>query len=59
MKNDNQFVQIFMLTAALAVGCLIAGCSNRETILDVNTPDSGVQVERNTDTGEISIDVID
>lgn len=32
------------------------GCDNKETIVDVNTPDGGVEVTRDRETGEIQID---
>ena len=43
--------------ATLFVGFAIIGCDNKETLLDVETPDGGVEVERSLDTGEITVDV--
>ena len=32
-----------------------AGCENKETILDVETPSGQVEVERNRDTGAVDV----
>lgn len=48
---------LLMMTAALATGFVLVGCDQKEKVVDVNTPDGGVEVERSTDTGAISIDV--
>ncbi|EMI46832.1 signal peptide protein [Rhodopirellula sp. SWK7] len=39
------------------MGLVIAGCDNKETVLDIDTPDGGVEVERDRDDGALSIDV--
>jgi hypothetical protein len=51
-----------LLTAAtlppilLALAVLFsAGCENKETLLDVETPEGQVEVERNLDTGEVDV----
>ena len=51
-----------LLTAAslppilLALSLLFsAGCENKETLLDVETPEGQVEVERNLDTGEVDV----
>lgn len=43
------------LLLTLAVTCT-AGCENKETILDAETPSGQVEVERDRDTGEIDVD---
>jgi hypothetical protein len=43
--------------AALAIGLLgAAGCSNKEKVLDVETPRGQVEVTRDRDTGEVNVD---
>jgi hypothetical protein len=33
-----------------------AGCENKETVLDLETPEGQVEVERDRDTGDLSVD---
>jgi hypothetical protein len=33
-----------------------AGCDNKETVLDVETPEGQVEVERDRDTGALGVD---
>ncbi|MCO8123208.1 hypothetical protein NHH03_15780 [Stieleria sp. TO1_6] len=45
------------LSSAVAMGWMVAGCDSKETLLDVETPSGGVQVEQDRNTGEVSVDV--
>jgi hypothetical protein len=36
-----------------------AGCDNKETILDADTPAGSVEIERDRDTGAIDVDATD
>jgi hypothetical protein len=42
-----------------AVFCLLLGtaCERKEKVLDIKTPDGGIEVERNKRTGEVDIKV--
>ncbi len=57
MNPVAETVYVFLITAAFATVLLLAGCDRRETILDVDTPDGGVSVERDIDDGSIRVDV--
>ena len=57
MYAAKDIVNTFLLTAAFAVGLMLFGCDRRETVLDVDTPNGGVSVERDIDDGSISVDV--
>jgi hypothetical protein len=57
MNPVTDAVYTFLLTAAFAAVLLLGGCDRKETILDVDTPDGGVSVERDVDDGSISVDV--
>ena len=59
MTHMNRIARSFMLIVAVAVGFTCVGCDNKETLMDVDTPDGGVEVERDRDDGSISIDVDD
>ena len=51
---------LFAPAGALALAAaLTVGCDNKETLLDVNTPGGGVEVERDRDTGAVDVDVHD
>lgn len=46
-----------MLTLALpATVFTLSGCDDKETVLDVETPEGDLEVERDVDTGEIEVD---
>ncbi len=49
-------LRLFALVAAMLAGFLLVGCNNKETLLDVDTRDGGVEVQRDRDTGEVTID---
>ncbi|MDA8746217.1 hypothetical protein N9N28_16445 [Rubripirellula amarantea] len=57
MRSARDLVHLFLITAALTIGFITLGCDQRETILDVDTPDGDVVVERDRDDGSISVDV--
>jgi len=44
---------------ALAVAAVIAvsGCDRKETILDVETPGTNIEVDRDKDTGRVEVNV--
>jgi hypothetical protein len=50
--------------ATLAFGVCIGaasfvGCERKERVLDVQTPEGSLQVDRNIDTGEVDVEVTD
>lgn len=49
-------LRLFALVTAMLAGFLLVGCNNKETLLDVETGDGGVEVQRDRDTGEVTID---
>ncbi|EMI19352.1 signal peptide protein [Rhodopirellula maiorica SM1] len=57
MKMLSQSTWSLLATGMLLAGFTIVGCDNKETLLDVDTPDGGVEVERSLDTGEVTVDV--
>ena len=46
------------LAACLAV-LTLGGCERKERVLDVETADGSLQVDRNVDTGEVDVKVQD
>jgi hypothetical protein len=58
MKLSELFTAISLPPILLGFAILFsAGCENKETLLDAETPEGQVEVERNRDTGEINVDV--
>lgn len=41
------------------VASLTSGCERKETVLDIETPDGQVEVERSLETGALDIEVTD
>lgn len=54
-------LRIMPLAQVLVAGCLVgtclSGCDRKEKVLDVDTPGADVNVERDTDTGEVDVNV--
>ena len=60
-------IQIFLPSAALVASVLgaclaavsLAGCERKERILEIQTTEGSVEVDRNIDSGEVDIEVTD
>jgi hypothetical protein len=49
-----------LLSSAASFGCVVlGGCERKETLVDVETPNGGVEVERNVDTGKVEVEAGD
>lgn len=47
----------FVLLSLLLSGGLVVGCDRKEKVLDVETPEAGLEIERDKDSGAVTIDV--
>ncbi len=58
MNSDLTLLKRFLVAAVLLipVGGLV-GCEDKETILDIETPDGGLEIERSESTGNIDVKV--
>lgn len=58
MKLSELFAAVSLppIVLGLAMICA-AGCENKETVLDVETPRGQVEVERDRDTGKVDVQV--
>ncbi|EMI57552.1 hypothetical protein [Rhodopirellula sallentina] len=59
MNQFTKATRIHLFAVMLISGAVLCGCDNKETVLDVDTPDGGVEVQRDLDNGELSVDVED
>ncbi|WDQ17285.1 hypothetical protein [Rhodopirellula sp. P2] len=57
MRQPRDLVHFLLLTAAMVAGFIVTGCDRKETVLDVETPNGGVEVNRDIDDGSLSVDV--
>ena len=48
-----------LATGLVLCAGLLAGCEREETLLEIETPDGGVEVQRNIDSGKIDVEVED
>jgi hypothetical protein len=56
MKINELLTAVSLPPLLLGIAMLFAmGCENKETLLDVETPEGQVEVERNLDTGEVDV----
>jgi len=49
---------ILVLSVCLGAFSLV-GCERKERVLDVQTPEGSLEVDRNIDTGEVEVEVTD
>jgi hypothetical protein len=48
------------LAVSVCVGAAsFTGCERKERVLDVQTPEGSLEVDRNIDTGEVDVEVTD
>ncbi len=60
MYINPRFRNMLFVAASLMLGVVASGCERKEKVMEVNTPDGGgVEVERNLDTGAVTVDVDD
>lgn len=52
----NRLTRHFCYMTVMAAG-LATGCDQKEDVLEIETPGAEVDVERDTETGEVEIDV--
>jgi hypothetical protein len=56
MKISELLTAISLPPLLLCIAMLFAmGCENKETLLDLETPEGQIEVERNLDSGEIDV----
>jgi hypothetical protein len=48
-----------MFASLLVFGslCSITGCERKEKVLDIETPNGNIEVERSTGTGKVDVDI--
>ncbi len=58
-RRSNWLVALYLVASCFAgLGmCALTGCERKEKVLDIETPASDVEVERNIDTGEVDVEV--
>ncbi|MGB7324755.1 MAG: hypothetical protein WBD31_07775 [Rubripirellula sp.] len=57
MDSAQQTARLLFLAATFNAAVLLVGCDRKEKIVDVNTPNGGVEVERSADTGEVTVTI--
>lgn len=55
--SRNVFRSLMLLTMLCGSLSGIAGCEQKEKVIDIETPTGDIEVERSTDTGKIDVDV--
>lgn len=59
MKLFNTSISGLMTILAIAAFAGLAGCEQKEEVLDVETPGGEVEVESDEETGAVDVDVDD
>ncbi|WP_182868176.1 hypothetical protein [Stieleria mannarensis] len=50
-------IYLFVLASLIALVASVSGCQRKETVLDVDTPRGGLEIQRDRDGGNVSIQV--
>lgn len=59
-KRRSGWLVAFYLLASSFAGlgaCALTGCERKEKVIDIETPGTDVEVERNVDTGQVDVEV--
>jgi hypothetical protein len=60
MRNKSLSRLFAGATLAVCIGAAsFTGCERKERVLDVQTPEGSLEVDRNIDTGEVDVEVTD
>ena len=51
-----RWARTLIAAGMLGLASLTAGCEQKEKVLDIETPEGSIEVERSRDTGEIEIE---
>ncbi len=58
MKANELIAALALPQFILGLAALLTlGCDSKETLLEVDTPRGGVEIERDRDTGDVDVDV--
>ena len=58
-KTTSGRYQAATLAILFAVSVAFTGCDNKEEVMEIETPETSVEVERDRDTGAVSVDAED
>lgn len=59
VRTNQDFMHALLLTFAATLGFALAGCDNKETVLEVETRNGEVEVQRDRETGDVDVEVVD
>ena len=58
-KRSGWLVALYLFASCCAGlgACAFTGCERKEKVIDIETPGTDVEVERNIDTGKVDVEV--
>ncbi|WP_372896884.1 hypothetical protein [Stieleria sp.] len=59
MRTSRDFMHALLLTFAATLGFVLAGCDGKEPLLEMETADGEVEVQRDRETGDVDVEVVD
>ena len=60
MKNHlMKYLRALSIAGMLVFLTTSVGCEEKEKVLDIDTPDGGIEIDRSKDTGEIDVEIED
>lgn len=53
----SSFISAMVMCCLLILPATVIGCADKETVLDVETPNTDIEVQRDVETGETDVEV--
>ncbi|PAY16301.1 hypothetical protein CKO51_27525 [Rhodopirellula sp. SM50] len=57
MKSLHYDVHLFLLGALIALATCTTGCDQKETVVEVDTPNGGIEIQRDKNDGDVTVTV--
>jgi hypothetical protein len=57
LEGLSSICMAFLMCGFLVMPAMVVGCAEKEKVLDIETPNTDVEVERDVETGETDVEV--
>lgn len=57
LEGLSSICMAFLMCGLLVMPAMVVGCAEKEKVLDIETPRTDIEVERNVETGETDVEV--
>ena len=57
MKSVQYDVHLFLLGVIIALAACTTGCDQKETSVEIDTPNGGIEIQRDRNDGDVTVTV--